>query len=229
MTAIMRTMHLSVVSGIALFIIGCATTSTQNASPKGGPSADATPVKEPAFSAETRFAAGQLAESQNNSKDAISQYQEALKIDPNHLGSLYRLAVVYAQLKQWPKAIETWERYVTATGEAATAYADLGFCHELAGEPDKAEVAYQAGIAKDAKNVPCRVNYGLMLARKGQVNEATLQWQFVLSEAEIHYNLGSVYAQQGRKEQARIEYNKAVELDPKLIDAKTKLAALDLQ
>jgi len=148
-------------------------------------------------------------------------------IKPGHLGALYRLGVLYAEKKDYPKAVDAWQQYVQATGETATAYADLAFCQELAGEPEKAEAAYQAGIAREAKNIPCRVNYGLMLARRGKMTEAVGQWRWVLSEAEIHYNLGSVYASQGDKEQARMEYKKALELDPKLTDAESRVAALD--
>ena len=46
-----------------------------------------------------------------------------------------------------------------------------------------------------------------------------LQLQAALSPAEVHYNLGSVYEQQGKIEQARAEYQEAIKLDPKLIDA----------
>src|SRR5262245_8341472 len=43
---------------------------------------------DPAFTADTRFAAGQLAESQNAPGPAMEQYREALKIDPKHQPSL---------------------------------------------------------------------------------------------------------------------------------------------
>ncbi|MGA2232080.1 MAG: tetratricopeptide repeat protein [Tepidisphaeraceae bacterium] len=184
-------------------------------------------IKERPFTAETRFAAGQLAESQNNPNQAVIQYNEALKLKPDYLAALYRLGVVYAELKEYPQATEIWGRYIGATGEAATAFGDLGFCEELAGDAPKAEAAYKKGIEKDPKNVTCRVNYGLMLARAGKIDAATEQWRFVLSEAEIHYNLGGLYAQQGHKDQARAEFSKALELDPKLTDAQSRLTTLD--
>src|SRR4051794_13592943 len=39
---------------------------------------------DPPLTADTRFAAGQLAESQGDAARAITQYRAALKIDPNH-------------------------------------------------------------------------------------------------------------------------------------------------
>jgi len=56
--------------------------------------------------------------------------------------------------------------------------------------------------------------------------EATEQFSAVLKPAEVHYNLGSVFEQQGKPDLARAEYHKALILDPTLHDAKERLAAL---
>jgi tetratricopeptide (TPR) repeat protein len=212
-------------------LAGCTTVSQTQTSraPGGATEADALPDKLPDFNANTRFAAGQVAESQHNPGEAAVQYEETLKLEPKHLGALYRLGVVYAELKQYPKAAAIWERYVNATGQSAIAYADLGFCQEMAGEPDKAEAAFRAGIARDPKNVSCRVNFGLMLARAGRVDDAVAQWRVVLTDAEVDYNLGGVYEAQGKKQQARAEFTKSLQLDPDFTDAKSRLAMLDQQ
>jgi Tfp pilus assembly protein PilF len=92
------------------------------------------------------------------------------------------------------------------------------------GDRAKAEQTFQRGIDKDPKNMQCRVNYGLMLARAGRESEAVNQLQAVLRPAQVHYNLGSVYEQMGRKAQARMHYSKALELNPDFEDAQTRLA-----
>jgi tetratricopeptide (TPR) repeat protein len=181
--------------------------------------------EDPPFTADTRFAAGQLAESQNQQANAIAQYREALKIDPKHQPSIYRLAVLYTQARQYPQAIETWKQYVRATNGSATAWSNLAFCYELADQPQEAEQAYKTGI--DPNDQPCRVNYGLMLARNNHPAQAIEQLSAVLKPAEVHYNLASVYEQIGQKESARSEYQKALELDPKMWEAQTRLSKLD--
>ena len=183
--------------------------------------------KEPPIKAETRFAAGQLAETQNNPVNAMKQYEEAVKLKPDHVQALYRLGVVQAQLKLYPKAIETWKRYIKATHESANGYANLGFCYELSADTKLAEGAYQKGIAKDGKNQPCRVNYGLMLARQDRMTDAITNLRAVLTPAEVSYNIGSIQETRGRKEQAKAEYQKALELDPSFDDARQRLAALE--
>jgi tetratricopeptide (TPR) repeat protein len=179
------------------------------------------------ISADTRFAAGQLAESQGEIPNALTQYQAALKLDPKHAPTLFRLGVLYTSQRRFDEAITAWNRYVAATNNAAAGYSNLGFCYELAHRPEDAEAAYRKGIAKDPQNGPCRINYGLMLARQNKIAEATEQFSAVLRPAEVHYNLASVYETQGRKLEARAEYRQALNLEPNMSDAKARLASLD--
>jgi tetratricopeptide (TPR) repeat protein len=211
---------------------GCAAkakTGAARASDKNAPTAKTRfeTEREPAITAQTRYAAGQLAESQGNPAVAIKQYEEALRLKSDHVPSLYRLGVVQAQVKQYPKAIETWKRYLKTTHDSANGYGNLGFCYELSGDAQAAEAAYLKGIAKDPKSQPCRVNYGLMLARQDRMTDAITQLRAVLTAAEVSYNIGSVHEMKGRREQAKVEYQRALEMDPDFADAQARLAALE--
>jgi tetratricopeptide (TPR) repeat protein len=183
-------------------------------------------VEDPPINADTRFAAGQLAETRGMTDEAIKQYTLALKLNPHHQPTLFRLAALETRLKEYPQAIQTWKTYVIATHGAAAAYGNLGYCYELDGAPNEAEAAYQRGISIDPREESCRMNYGLMLASRNQTDEALEQFQAVLTPAEAHYNVGSVFEQQGRKEQAKVEYRKALALNPNLADAQKRLDAL---
>ena len=183
--------------------------------------------EDPPLTADTHFAAGQLNETQGAIPKAIEQYQDALKLNPKHVPSLFRLALAYSQLKRYPEAIEAWNRYIAATNQAAAGYSNLAFCQELAGDPAGAENSYKQGITRDPKNQPCRVNYGLLLTRQGRLEEARAQFSAVLTPAQVHYNIASVFQQQGHKDAARREYSEAIKADPKLIDAQTRLSELE--
>jgi tetratricopeptide (TPR) repeat protein len=182
--------------------------------------------QDPPITAQTRFAAGQLAESSGNVHQAIQQYQEAVQTDPKHHPSWFQLGRLYTQTKQFPKSIEAWQNYVRVTNGDATAYSNLGFAYEHAGDRASAESAYRKGIERNPNNVPCRVNYGLMLARMGREPEAMEQLQVVLSQAEAHYNLGSCYEQMGRKDLAKAQYRKALEQDPTMWEAQQRMAEI---
>ena len=182
--------------------------------------------EDPPIKAKTRFAAGQVAESRKDLNSAIEQYWAAVKIEPKYREPLYRLGIVYCELKHYPDAIVAWKQYIKAADNDATGYSNLGFCYELSGRHTEAEDAYRKGIDRDPKNNPCRVNYGLMLARDGRTTEAVIQLQAVLTPAEVQYNLASIHEQQGRREVARAEYRKALNLDPSLFDAEVRLSAM---
>lgn len=213
---------------VALLIGGCASnSSSQDAERLRAERAKFnSQVENTPPNANTRFAAGQLAESEGDLPRAIQQYQDALKLDPNHAQSLFRLGYVYTGERKYPQAIEIWNRYIKATHNAAAGYGNLGLCLELAGRASEAESAYKAGVAQDPTNQPCRVNYGLFLARQGRMTEAAEQLQAVLPPASVHYNLASVLESQKKIPQAKAEYQQALQIDPNMTDAKTRLAAL---
>ncbi|HEX8915529.1 MAG TPA: tetratricopeptide repeat protein [Humisphaera sp.] len=183
--------------------------------------------KQVPITADTHVAAGRFAEAAENFPQALDQYQKALAMSPRHQEALFRTAVVHVKMKNLPAAVETWTKYVAATNGDATAYANLGFAYELSGRTSEAESAYQKGVRRDPTNAACRTNYGLMLARKERFNEAVLQLQTVMPRADVHYNIASIYEELGRKEQAKLEYRKALDLDPQMTDAQDRLAALD--
>jgi tetratricopeptide (TPR) repeat protein len=188
--------------------------------------ADGMPEQEPGIQAQTFFAAGQFAEAEGNFAVAAQQYEKACKAQPDYLWAQYRLGVVYSHMKNWPKAVDAWNAYLESTNGTASGWSNLGFTWELAGEPTRAEEAYKKGIEKDPKCQPARVNYGLMLARRNRIPEAVEQFSAALTPAEVHYNLASVFEQQGRHKLARAEYEMALKLDPQLSDARTRLAAI---
>jgi tetratricopeptide (TPR) repeat protein len=182
--------------------------------------------KEPALNPQTRFAAGQVAETQGHLDCAVVQYDQALRLDPKHVASLYRMGVVYTKMRKYEDAVAMWERYIAATGNHASGYSNLGFCYEMAADVDNAEAAYKKGIALDDKNVACRVNYGLMLARQNRQDEAQEQLATVLSPSEVSFNMASVYEQQGAIARAKEELEKAIAANPNMKEAQEKLATL---
>jgi tetratricopeptide (TPR) repeat protein len=210
---------------LSLVMAGCAADSSHVANVPPPPPDDA--IKNVPVSADTRYAAAQLAEAKGDFVDAIAQYKAALKQNPKHLSALYALGCLQVQVRDYPAAVETWMHYVKATDGSAIAYCDLAYAEEWAGRHVAADADYQRAIKKDPKNENCRVNYGMMQARAGNMAEAAKQLGVVLPEAEVHYDLAAVYAARGNKLQARLEYQKALDLDPDLTDAKAKLASLD--
>jgi len=192
------------------------------------PDAQIKEAKAAQVNAATHFAAGQLAESQNRFDTALHQYNEALKLEPGHLPSLYRKGVLLTKLTRYNEAMADWQRYLAVSNNSGSGYNNLAYCYQLQNRMKDAEATYQKGIAQDPKDAGCRTNYGLMLARRGRIQEAIRTWTPVLSEAEIHYNLAGIYQIDGRKQEAIAEYQKSLDLDPNIPDAKERISQLDI-
>jgi tetratricopeptide (TPR) repeat protein len=184
-------------------------------------------TQNPAFSAEARFVAGQIAQSKNRFEPAAHCFQDALSLNPNFAPAAYHLGVVNTQMKRYSQAIDAFWDYVKLTDESAAAYGNLGYCYELAGMRHEAEAAYRRGLSRDVADESCRVNYGLMLARQGRQEEALAQLTVILEPAQAHYNIASIYELQGHKDQARNEFSKALTLDPQMSAAETRLSTID--
>jgi tetratricopeptide (TPR) repeat protein len=225
------TLTVSVLLSLML-MVGCTPTTppTHQASVSNNiapPDPDAPKVDAP-LTANIRFAAGQVAESQGDFHRAITQYEAAFKLDHTASVPLLRLGMIYTQLGQFDDAVNAWNRYIKATNGDASGYCDLGYTLELAQRFNEAEGAYKTAIAREPRKETARVDYGLMLARRGRMKEATEQLQTVLTPAEVHYNLASVLESEGKKEDARFEYEQALKFNPQMIDAQSRLAAINL-
>jgi Flp pilus assembly protein TadD len=181
---------------------------------------------EPPLNVDTRFAAGRLAETQGRLDAAAEQYEQALKIKQDHVPSLYRLGIVHTKMKQFEYATIVWRKYIKVTGDIASGYSNLGFCYEMAGDAVNAEKAYKEGLSRDPNCLPCRTNYGLMLARNNRFAEAETELSKVLKPDEVRYNLAAVYEQKGEIKQAKQELKKAIEINPGNREAMSRLASL---
>jgi len=176
---------------------------------------------------QTRLAAARLLEAQGNLPGAAMQYDEALKLERDNVEALYRLGILRTTMKQYELAIDAWQRYTKATQKSPVGYGNLGFCYELANQPEQAEQTYRKGVQRDPANQFVRVNFGLMLARLDRIDEAQEQLGAVLPPAAVFYNIASVYEQRGMTEQAREWYRKSLQSDSNFRDAKARLAAID--
>src|SRR5205085_11918053 len=114
---------------LGLFFTGCArqqagisNISSDNANALNAEHSKFEKADDPPFTAQTHFAAGQLAESQEASASAIAHYQAALKIDPHHQASLFRLGILYAKQKSFTRAADAWKQYVKESNYDPTAY-----------------------------------------------------------------------------------------------------------
>lgn len=217
---------LGVMAGIGL-VVGCETASPKTERPERPDIEAIQDAPQPTIHFETYVAAGDLAVSRGQPLRAAEQYEKALTLRPKDSGVIKKLALAYTSAGQSQKSIDAWKRYMDATQQSADAYGSLGYAYELAGQPTEAERVYQEGIAKHPKGALIRINYGLMLVRRGKVDQAVEHMSAVLQPHEVNYNIASVYEQMGRKDLAQFYYRRSIECNPHFQAARQKLAAVE--
>ena len=142
-------------------------------------------------SADTYIMQGAKLHDQKKYTEALSKYQQALKINPNSISALYETALTYLQLEEYPNAIKYSNQV-------------LGFSFE----PIKldAYVIKGTALAKSGKN-----NEAIALFQEA-INELG-------ASALLDYNLGLVYYNLGNNKKAIGHIRRAIEQDPTYPDA----------
>jgi tetratricopeptide (TPR) repeat protein len=138
-------------------------------------------------------------------KDFACAERELLAVKqayPDSAAAHNQLAAFYANQKQFDKS---WavidERLKVAPNDMSTVFA-VGRTGALSGQNlDRAERALKSYLASPPATNP-------------------------IPPANVHFRLGMVYEKQGKKDLARAEYNTALQINPKLEDAKKALQAM---
>jgi tetratricopeptide (TPR) repeat protein len=109
--------------------------------------------------------------------EAIAAYQAALRIDARHVDAGNGLAVVYAEQRDFARAIPIWrgltEGATMASGAAAGfLFSNLGYAYLLDGDDDAARVALEKACLLDPLNARAWQHLGEALQRLGQDERA---------------------------------------------------------
>ncbi len=80
-------------------------------------------------------------------KEAIEQYELALKIEPKNTTALYEMSNTFIVMQKYDDAIKYAEKTIKLEyGHADLAYTIIGTAYDMLGKPKKAIKAYQEGI-----------------------------------------------------------------------------------
>ena len=165
--------------------------------------------------------------------EAVEAMEYAIQVHPEHPAILDRLGSLYAEQGQWQSALEAHRRAIElglpglgVRLREATALAELGRLSEAAAVA--AEVRAQSPDDIDALRV-----WGVIASRQGNFEDALPALLSVerldRDNPEIHYNLGWLYLQTGRRQEAAASLRRAVQLEPRHAKALHDLGILHAQ
>jgi len=137
-----------------------------------------------------------------NAGEAVGIFERALRANPKYTNARYNLANALAERQQWEQAAIEFRQVLRESPNDAGAVEHLGEVLRL---------------------------WGNDMAAAGRLADAAAHYRESLSfrhnDAELHSDLGTVLAKQGRFWEAVPEFETAVRLDPKLETAKHNLQA----
>lgn len=168
--------------------------------------------------------AGDLAKSEG-------AFDEALRIDPNHVKSLVNVSRVLIEQRRFDEALVR----LTHAGEVDPGSVDvqrlLGRVYAAGHKTDEAVNAYRRAIELDARDAWSMNNLGLLLLEQGHADAALPPLARAVELRKdvpaFHNNLGMALEHTGRFTAAAAAYRDALEADPGYGKAQQNLARVE--
>jgi tetratricopeptide (TPR) repeat protein len=165
--------------------------------------------------------------------EAIEQFRQALRINPEYLTAYVNIGVVLLRQGKIDQAVEVLAKSAGSGGNYPKAHNYLGLCYARKGEFDLAVRNYNEAICLEPDYVEAIANLGIALKEQGKIDEAIKQWQKALmlepDEPNIIYNLGLAMAELGDYDQAVRYFKAALAAKPDWAEAHYNLACLYYQ
>jgi tetratricopeptide (TPR) repeat protein len=160
---------------------------------------------------------------QGRTGEAIRQYQETIRLNPDIADAHDNLGTAFSNQGQTDQAISQFQEAIRLKPDGAEAYFNLGNALINKGQTDEAISQFQEAIRLKPDFGLAHDNLGVALFNKGQTGEAIKQYQeairFNPDNALAHYNLGIALGREGQIDEANSQFQEAIRLKPDYAEA----------
>ena len=150
---------------------------------------------------------GLLAAREGRTDKAVDDFQEALKLSPDHMIALNNLGSAYRQLKRWDDARQTYERALEINSNDAEANYGLGMVFAQNDDTARAFDALQKALKLRPAYPEALNNLGILYLRTRRRDEAVASFEECIRVApafdQSYLNLARVYIVEETPEKAR--------------------------
>lgn len=152
--------------------------------------------------------------------EAITRFQEVVRLDPKMMRAYENLGLCYDYLGRYSEAIENYRRAVELNRVQASPspwpHLNFGLTLMALNRFDDAETQFREAIRHDGTFAQAHYQLGQVLQKKNELESAVQEFQDAIrldpSYAEPHYALGKLDQRLGRHDDAQEEVSKFREL-----------------
>jgi tetratricopeptide (TPR) repeat protein len=150
--------------------------------------------------------------------DAITAYQQAIKLKPDYEEAWNNLGCIYSDSGRTADAIAALQQAIKLEPGDAVAWYNLGVVYNDSKRTGDAIAAYQQAIKLKPDYPSAWYNQGGVYAKVGRITDAIAAYQQAIKlkpdDAMTLVNLGSAYHDAGRFSDAIAAYQRAIKLEP---------------
>ena len=163
-------------------------------------------------------------------REASIQYQNALKVDDDFSEAHYQLALAYEHMGQFSTASQELKRTIDVDPKNLAARVDLGNLLLAAGKISKAQEQASTVLSVQPDNPGAHALLSSIASRQGQnalaIEEIKRAIKLDPNRAAFHENLGLLLSgEPANAASAEAEFHKAIELEPKSLNARLLLVS----
>ena len=156
---------------------------------------------------------------------AVAKYADLKKLAPNYVQVHFQEGSLYTKLKEWDKAIESFQKYLALDPVYAATYFKMGWCYVQKKEWAKAEEVYLKAVEWNPKLGQAYINLGNAYFMQRKLREAEKYYKKAVelndSDISAHRSLAAFYTNTNRRDLALKEWGKILELNPEDKQAKS--------
>jgi len=163
-------------------------------------------------------------------EQAVSHYEEALRINPDFTPGHNNLALALVELGRFEEAISHYQTALQNRPRYPRALYGLGVAYLRQKKPDKAFNCFSRAVRINPNYAEALNQMGRLLAQQGKVERGISHLSMALSIkpdfGNAHYNLAVALSRKGRSNEAVSHYRQALKSMPEYAEAHNNLGIL---
>ena len=160
---------------------------------------------------------------------AIGQMDQVLALEPRNLAALEMRGRLYLAQGTYSKAKQDFTRLINQAPRAAAGYYRMGMLAQAQKQNEEAKHYYEEALKRNPANIDALMRIAFLDIAQNKPDQAIKRVQDQMAKVErkdLLYNLlGDLYMIQGKAKEAAPQFDKALDLNPRLVSALMGLAA----